>query len=165
MSKRKAKKYNKSKSNDNAIINNIDKLEVKTEIDYDKLAEAIVKAQEKVKEEDNKEGNEILGLHKKGLSIIYDLISIVGWGCFMLLIVNIGFAIADFKNDVLINIDKICFSIMFGIIIFYISSKMKALSDSVIKLKDKQLIVALTSSAVSFVALVVSIIALIISKI
>lgn len=169
MSKRKAKKYNKSKLNDNAIINNIDKLEVKTEIDYDKLAEAIVKAQEKAKEDEGKEITEILHLQKGGLSIIYFFISILGWESFFLL----GFALVatifwgnwSGATNIFMNIGIVLIVPMLMLVIFILSIKMKKLSDAVIKLKDKQLIVALTSSAVSFVALLISIVALIMSKI
>lgn len=169
MSKRKAKKYNKSKSNDNAIINNIDKLEVKTEIDYDKLAEAIVKAQEKAKEEDNKELNQVLRLQKSGLSIIYLLISVIGLVSLFLLGLIMILAIRELnwsgKFNVFLNVLIIIVFLLLMFLLGVISFKVKKLSDAVIKLKDKQLIVALTSSAVSFVALLISIVALIISKI
>lgn len=169
MSKRKAKKYNKSKMNDNAIINNIDKLEVKTEIDYDKLAEAIVKAQEKAKEEDNKELNQVLRLQKSGLSIIYLLISVIGLVSLFLLGLIMILAIRELNwsgtFNVFLNVWIIIVFLLLMFLLGVISFKVKKLSDVVIKLKDKQLIVALTSSAVSFVALLISIVALIMSKI
>lgn len=164
MSKRKAKKYNKSKSNDNAIINNIDKLEVKTEIDYDKLAEAIVKAKKNADDEEYKSIRHLFALQKNGTSILYLTLGILGYifaGLFIIALVATAF-IVEWSSIIKILSNLFTFFIVIvGIIwIICISVFLHKSSTEIEKIKDKQLLIALSSSVTSFIALIVAIIAI-----
>lgn len=162
MSKRKAKKYNKSKSNDNAIINNIDKLEVKAEIDYDKLAEAIVKAQEKAKDNEDKKIKNLFSLHKNTTAILYKALGIMGYIISILFVMAMMIVPVMLKwtsfTQIVANIIAYLVLIVTIIFILVFSIMLHRSSDEIETLKDKQLLISLSTSLTGFIALVVAII-------
>lgn len=72
------RKYKKRIQEQSATVIKPD-VKVNVEIDYDKLAEAIVKAEKKAEEDENKKIKSVLWLQRKGSSLFYRILSGIGF--------------------------------------------------------------------------------------
>lgn len=171
----------KNNKNKNKQQNNNSQKIVVQEFDYDKLAEAIVKAQKKVElvpqEDDGEETfieQAVVGKIKKGnlfpeslsrlmqvffyiLAITVALSSIAMIALITIGIVNTGWSNAE---DIFFNLYLIAFSILSGFLVTVAVIIFWRIAGEFGKEKDKNYIVAAFSSMVSFVALIVALIAL-----
>lgn len=150
-----------SKKDRQITVNNISQLNL--EIDYDKLADAIVKAQRK-SEEQAKGGKYTKGVLTLPLSLFFRAISVIGW---MIVLFSPYSLIQTFRKVSWDKVDTVfgnVFSIitvlamMFSIALFSLIlwKAAKEIEDE----KDRYYLVALFSGIVSFIALIVAIIAL-----
>ncbi|MBO5462744.1 MAG: hypothetical protein J6A49_05460 [Clostridia bacterium] len=175
------------KKNNQTVVNNIESVNV--DIDYDKLAEAIVKAQNRVDEEQsyqenktkitikdyikaivlilrnksNTQGNLTVSIFAVLTSLTFKIIAITG---FFLTIAGIYIAVNCILHG--FDVGNITLWIIFGIvlivlsvIVFLYSVIIWGASHEVEKEKDKNYIVSVFSGIVSFVALIIAIIALV----
>lgn len=175
------------KKNNPTVVNNIES--VNLDIDYNKLAHAIVKAQKNAEEkrfnEENKTKNTIkdyikaigLILKNKGntqgnltvsifvllISITFKLISITG---FCVTVIGVIIAVKCFLHG--LDVGNIALWIIFAIvlivlsvIVFLYSVIIWGASYEVEREKDKNYIVSVFSGIVSFAALIIAIIALV----
>ena len=77
------RKYKKRIQEQSATVIKPD-VKVNVEIDYDKLAEAIVKEEKKAEENDDKKIKYVLWLQRKGSAVLYRLLSFAGFVIFAL---------------------------------------------------------------------------------
>lgn len=139
-------------------------VKVSVEIDYDKLADAIVKAQKKAVEEEEENTRYLLALQKNGAYMLYN---ILGKICFVLSLFLIAVLIvmaikAEWSSATLIilNVVAILLIVLLAIFIFLMSVFLHKSSKEIEKINDKQMLIMLSSSITSFIALVVAIIAI-----
>ena len=162
---RKRRKQNKSNANNGTVVNNFDKLDVNVEIDYDKLATAIVKAQCQAEQQQDESIKNVVKLHRKGLRTLYSLLS------FVLITVAILFVLGliayiptanwtTFENvvyNVYVVLISACLVAAFVIVFSLLSKSSKEVSE----IHDRNLLVSLSSSVVGFLALLIAVLALI----
>ncbi len=140
------------------IINQIEN--VNLEIDYDKLAQAIVKADQNQDDENRFVSGTFAVLASvlfSVLSFIAFLISIIGVvGSIVFFIQNYTPGLISISQNLLITLLLIVSSILIGLFAFVFLKAGKEIS----KEKDKNYIISAFSGIVSFVALIVALIAL-----
>ena len=144
-----------------------------TEIDYDKLAKAIVKAQQEVEEQKQKGAQQVE--KTKGSKTVVSLLAflssvafaLLAGACFALFIGGImAFSsVVELETMQMLTIQiKICFyivywlvflaSLFFGIVFF-------ACAKEILKEKDRDFIMSAFSNIIGFIALIVALIALV----
>jgi len=171
-----AKKKNKPQ-----VINNIQELNL--EIDYDKLAEAIVKANNTEKEYNNSKeklnflkviyyivfnqkqtnGKMISGLLSGLIALIFNIMAILGMGvfvCGIIAMINIIKSCIWSLNAIPYNIAAIIAMIAFVLVIAMFSLLFRAAANEMEKEEDRDYIIAVFSGIVSFAALVVALVAI-----
>lgn len=163
--------------------------QINMEIDYDKLAEAIVKAQSIAKtppkeEKENKfslwqflkrvwailcnkadtHGNMTVGAFTFPIYILFKLIAILGFiFCLGILVYLIAFAVGmnwSTPAAIITNVYVIAISFICVFILFVYAVMVWGAANELHKEEDKNYIVAIFSGVVSFVALIVSLVAL-----
>ena len=144
------------------IINNIQELNL--EIDYDKLAEAIVKAQEKSENEANKSKKFTSGMFSMFVFVILRLIACLGWiiaFCVLLGSVNILTAMPwEGFSVVAENIFQIVYTVaIVALLVLYPLMLWKSAKEIETE-KDRNYIISVFSGIVSFAALIVALVAL-----
>ena len=149
------------KKNKQQITNNIQQLNL--EIDYDKLAETIVKAQEKAQEETCKNKRFTTGTFVVLLSIVFRVLAVLGW----IMAVLTPFAIVSMCKsftweavNILGNVIDIVFAISLMAIFFFYAFFLWKSAKEMEKEKDRNYIIAVFSGVVSFAALVVALVSL-----
>lgn len=163
------------------VINNIQELNL--EIDYDKLAEAIVKANNTEKEYNNSEeklnflkviyyivfnqkqtnGKMTSGLLSGLIALIFNIMAILGMGvfvCGIIAMINIIKSCTWSLNAILYNIAAIIAMIAFVLVIAMFSLLFRAAANEMEKEEDRDYIIAVFSGIVSFAALVVALVAI-----
>lgn len=164
---RKRRKQNKSNANNGTVVNNFDKLDVNVEIDYDKLATAIVKAQCQAEQQQDESIKNVVKLHRKGLKTLYSLLS------FVLITVAILFVLGliayiptanwtTFEN-VVYNVYVVLISACLVAALVIVFSLLSKSSKEVSEIHDRNLLVSLSSSVVGFLALLIAVLALILN--
>lgn len=165
--------------------------QINMEIDYDKLAEAIVKAQTMAKtlpEEDHENknkfslwqflkrvwailcnkadthGNMTVGAFTFPIYVLFKLIAILGFiFCLGILVYLIAFAVGmnwSTFTGIITNIYVIAIAFMCVFILFVYAVMVWGAANEIHEEEDKNYIVAIFSGVVSFVALIVSLVAL-----
>lgn len=157
------RKYKKRIQEQNATVIKPD-VKVNVEIDYDKLAEAIVKAEKKTEENDDKEIKSVLWLQRKGAAILYRLLAFSGFaffalGAIALIIAAIGWQWVPFIT-VFSNILAIFTIALLLFAVVVVSMMLWTSSDQVEKVKDKQMLMSLSSGLIGFIALIAAIVAI-----
>ena len=161
---RKNRRKNKSNANNGTVVNNFDKLDVNVEIDYDKLATAIVKAQCQAEQQQEDSIKNVVKLHRSGLSLLYKLMSWVGYAVSVLLLISLIVYLfrtnwapwQNIVNNVTTGVSFIGLIFATGLISFILGRSSKEVSE----IHDRNLLVSLTSSLVGFLALVVAVVAI-----
>ena len=144
------------------VINNIQELNL--EIDYDKLAEAIVKAQEKSENEANKSKKFTSGMFSMLVFVILRLIACLGWiiaFCLLLRSVNLITAMSwEGFSVVAENIFQIVYTVaIVALLVLYPLMLWKSAKEIETE-KDRNYIISVFSGIVSFAALIVALVAL-----
>lgn len=157
------RKYKKKIQEQSATVIKPD-VKVNVEIDYDKLAEAIVKAEKKAEEDENKKIKSVLWLQRKGSSLFYRILSGIGFA------IAIVFAFTTIKeainmswgnfSDVSTNICVLIIAFLGLLIILLISGMLYLSSEQIDKVKDKQMLMSLSSGLIGFIALIAAIVAI-----
>lgn len=161
---RKNRRKNKSNPSNGTVVNNFDKLDVNVEIDYDKLATAIVKAQCQAEQQQEDSIKNVVKLHRSGLSLLYKLMSWVGYAVSVLLLISLIVYLfrtnwapwQNIVNNVTTGVSFIGLIFATGLISFILGRSSKEVSE----IHDRNLLVSLTSSLVGFLALVVAVVAI-----
>ena len=160
MSKRK---YKKKIQEQNATVIKPD-IKVNVVIDYDKLAEVIVKAEKKVEDNDDKKIKHLFSLHKNGTAMLYKVLGIIGYIFSILFVIAMMIVpvMLDWSSATKIIDNIITYLVLIVIIIFIVvfSVMLHKSSDEIETIKDKQLLISLSTSLTGFIALVVAIIAI-----
>ena len=161
---RKNRRKNKSNANNGTVVNNFDKLDVNVEIDYDKLATAIVKAQCQAEQQQDESIKNVVKLHRKGLRTLYSLLS------YVLISVAVLFALGligyipkanwTTLENVVYNIYGILLSLCLVVAMWIVSLILGRSSKEASEIHDRNLLVSLTSSLVGFLALVIAVVAI-----
>lgn len=145
------------------VINNIQELNL--EIDYDKLAEAIVKAQSKTEKQRKEKKSSISDSFIFWISLFFRVISIFGIaiciiGFIAIIQYAINTAIWNTANNIVANIFTFgiigLFIITFGAYCIIMWRAAKEIETE----KDRNYVVSVFSGIVSFVALIVALVAL-----
>ena len=144
------------------VVNNIQ--EMNLEIDYDKLAEAIVKANSQLDAEANKSKKFTSGMFSISVFAILRVIALLGWIiAFALLIGSINTFIEMSWNDfstISGNVFQIIYSITItGLLVLYPLMLWKSAKEIETE-KDRNYIISVFSGIVSFAALIVALVAL-----
>ena len=144
------------------IINNIQELNL--EIDYDKLAEAIVKANSQLDAEANKSKKFTSGMFSISVFVILRVIALLGWIiAFALLIGSINTFIEMSWNDfstISGNIFQIIYSITITVLLVLYPLMLWKSAKEIETEKDRNYIISVFSGIVSFAALIVALVAL-----
>lgn len=144
------------------VVNNIQELNL--EIDYDKLAEAIVKAQGKTEDEANKNKKFTSGTFATLITFAFYTLSIFGW----VIIAAIPFFVYNmrsaFKWDTFANsfdsVATIIFAfVLMAVLVLYSILLWKSAKEFTVE-KDRNYIISVFSGIVSFAALIVALVAL-----
>lgn len=137
-------------------------VKVKVEIDYDKLAEAIVKAEKKAEENDDSKIKSVIDLHKRGLRFIFIMFARFGWLIISLFSVAVVTVLTQLNwnnaANIIVNVSFIIamvFVITFG---SYMFTKMGEAAEEVDNIKDKNVLMTMSSSIMGFSALIVAIV-------
>lgn len=137
-------------------------VKVKVEFDYDKLAEAIVMADKKVEQFEDENINSVIDLHKRGLRFLFKMFARFGWLIISLFSVAVVTILTQLNwNDAANIIVKVAFIIaMVFVIIFgsYMFTKMGEAAEEVDNIKDKNVLITMSSSIMGFSALIVAIV-------
>lgn len=161
MSKSKKEKRQPKEQRETAINPDV---KVNVEIDYDKLAEAIVKAEKKSEDFDDKSVKYLFALQKNGTSMLYLALGIMGYifsGLIVIALIATAFIVKwSSAINVISNILTFFVIAIADICLFVMSVFLHKSSKEIEKIKDKQLLIALSSSMTSFIALAVAIIAI-----
>lgn len=116
-------------------------VKVKVEFDYDKLAEAIIKAEKKAEENDDSKIKSVIDLHKRGLRFLFKMFARFGWLIISLFSVAVVTVLTQLNwNDAANIIVKAAFIIaMVFVITFgsYMFTKMGEAAEEVNNIKDK----------------------------
>lgn len=160
MSKRKYKKKIQEQS---ATVIKPD-VKVNVEIDYDKLAEAIVKAEKKSEENDDKKIKYVLWLQRKGSAVLYRLLASAGFVIFALcsialIIAAIGWQWTPFMTAFSNTIAILIIALLL-VVDFIVSIMLWSSSEQVKDIKDKQMLMSLSSGLIGFIALIAAIVAI-----
>ena len=145
------------------IINNIQNLNL--EIDYDKLAESIVKAQEKVEDTTRNQKRYTLGTFATPLIIVFYVLSGLGW----LFVAAIPLGIYNVWNifswsnlaECISSITILLAMLGIAVIVALYSSLLWKSAKEVEAETDRNYIISMFSGVVSFAALIVALVALI----
>ena len=144
------------------VINNIQELNL--EIDYDKLAESIVKANSKLDAEANKSKKFTSGMFSISVFVILRVIALLGWIiAFALLIGSINTFIEMSWNDfstISGNIFQIIYSITITVLLVLYPLMLWKSAKEIETEKDRNYIISVFSGIVSFAALIVALVAL-----
>jgi hypothetical protein len=144
------------------VVNNIQELNL--EIDYDKLAEAIVKANSQLDTEANKSKKFTSGMFSTSVFVILRVIALLGWIiAFALLIGSINTFIEMSWNDfstISGNIFQIIYSITITVLLVLYPLMLWKSSKEIETEKDRNYIISVFSGIVSFAALIVALVAL-----
>ena len=143
-------------------IKNIQKLNL--EIDYDKLAEAIVKAQEKSENEANKSKKFTSGTFAMIISLAFHGVAILGWLIALatpITIINMAKSFVwNEVNAIVGNVFSIAFAAaLFAVVVLYSFLLWKSAKEIETE-KDRNYIISVFSGIVSFAALIVALVAL-----
>lgn len=137
-------------------------VKVKVEIDYDKLAEAIVKAKKKAEQIEDKNINSVIDLHKRSLRFIFKMFARFGWLIITIFSIAVVTILTQLNwsdaSKIIVNVAFIIamvFVITFG---SYMFTKMGEAAEDVDNIKDKNLLVTMNSSLMGFSALIVAIV-------
>ena len=144
------------------VINNIG--EINLEIDYDKLAEAIVKAQEKSEDEANRKKKFTSGTFAMTISFAFRGVAILGWLIALatpVAIINIAKSFMwNEVNAVIGHVFSIAFlAALFVVLVLYSFLLWKSAKEIETE-KDRNYIISVFSGIVSFAALIVALVAL-----
>jgi len=144
------------------VVNNIQELNL--EIDYDKLAEAIVKANSQLDAEANKSKKFTSGMFSISVFVILRVIALLGWiVAFALLIGSINTVIEMSWNDfstISGNIFQIIYSITITVLLVLYPLMLWKSAKEIETEKDRNYIISVFSGIVSFAALIVALVAL-----
>ena len=144
-------------------INNIQNLNV--EIDYDKLAESIVKAQEKVEETAQKKRRYTLGTFATPLIVAFYSLSVLGWMLVAAVPVGVYKSWQSLQWDNFLNCLSSVVSLLFLLGIMVLVALYSILlwksAKEVEAETDRNYIVSMFSGVVSFAALIVAFVALV----
>ena len=144
------------------VVNNIQELNL--EIDYDKLAEAIVKANSQLDAEANKSKKFTSGMFSISVFVILRVIALLGWiVAFTLLIGSINTFIEMSWNDfstISRNIFQIIYSITITVLLVLYPLMLWKSAKEIETEKDRNYIISVFSGIVSFAALIVALVAL-----
>ena len=144
------------------VVNNIQELNL--EIDYDKLAEAIVKANSQLDAEANKSKKFTSGMFSISVFVILRVIALLGWiVAFTLLIGSINTFIEMSWNDfstISGNIFQIIYSITITVLLVLYPLMLWKSAKEIETEKDRNYIISVFSGIVSFAALIVALVAL-----
>lgn len=157
------RKYKKKIQEQSATVIKPD-VKVNVEIDYDKLAEAIVKAEKKTEENDDKEIKSVLWLQRKGAAILYRLLAFSGFaffalGAIALIIAAIGWQWTPFMTAFSNSIAILTIGLLLAVV-FIVSMMLWSSSEQVKDIKDKQMLMSLSSGLIGFIALIAAIVAI-----
>ena len=144
------------------VINNIQELNL--EIDYDKLAESIVKAQEKSENEINRKKKFTSGTFAMIISFAFRGVAILGWLIALatpIAIINVAKSFLWVEANAIVgNV----FSIAFAVALFFVLNLYSLLlwksAKEIETEKDRNYIISVFSGIVSFAALIVALVAL-----
>ena len=144
------------------VVNHIQ--EINLEIDYEKLAEAIVKAQDKSSENANKDTTYTSSAFSFFITTIFRSVSIIGWFLSFMIVFVIVYTIRDCVQSggayLAVNIFVILVEVVLGIVLFLFSFILWKSAKEIQFSKDRNYIISVFSGIVSFAALVVALIAL-----
>ena len=144
------------------VINNIQELNL--EIDYDKLAEAIVKAQEKSENEANRKNKFTSGTFAMIISLAFRGVAILGWLIALvtpIAIINMAKSFVWVGVSAIVgNIFSIAFVIALFVILVLYSFLLWKSAKEIETEKDRNYIISVFSGIVSFAALIVALVAL-----
>ena len=144
------------------VINNIQELSL--EIDYDKLAEAIVKAQEKSENEANRTKKFTSGTFTMIISLAFRGVAILGWLIALATPVAIINMAKSFMwnevNTVMSNVFSIAFAVALFVVLLLYSFLLWKSAKEIETEKDRNYIISVFSGIVSFAALIVALVAL-----
>ena len=144
------------------VINNIQELNL--EIDYDKLAESIVKANSKLDAEANQSKKFTSGMFSMSVFVILRVIALLGWIiAFALLLGSINTFIEMSWNDfstISGNIFQIIYSITITVLLVLYPLMLWKSAKEIETEKDRNYIISVFSGIVSFAALIVALVAL-----
>ena len=144
------------------VINNIQELNL--EIDYDKLAESIVKANTKLDAEANQSKKFTSGMFSMSVFVILRVIALLSWIiAFALLIGSIKTFIEMSWNDfstISGNIFQIIYSITITVLLVLYPLMLWKSAKEIETEKDRNYIISVFSGIVSFAALIVALVAL-----
>ena len=144
------------------VVNNIQELNL--EINYDKLAEAIVKANSQLDAEANKSKKFTSGMFSISVFVILRVIALLGWIiAFALLIGSINTFIEMPWNDfstISGNIFQIIYSITITVLLVLYPLMLWKSAKEIETEKDRNYIISVFSGIVSFAALIVALVAL-----
>lgn len=137
-------------------------IKVKVEIDYDKLAEAIVKAEKKAEQFEDNNINSVIDLHKRGLRFMFKMFARFGWLIITIFSIAVVTILTQLNwsdaSNIIVNIAFIIamvFVITFG---SYMFTKMGEAAEEIDNIKDKILLITMTSSIMGFSAMIVAIV-------
>ena len=137
---------------------------VKNQIDYDKLAEAITKAQEKSEDVANQNKKFTSSTLALTASFAFRVMAFFGWIVMLLLLFGSVRLVTTFMWNsafsVITNIFFVLFITLFLIILFLYSLLLWKSAKEIETEKDRNYIISVFSGVVSFVALIVAFIAL-----
>ena len=144
------------------VVNNIQELNL--EIDYDKLAESIVKANSQLDAEANKSKKFTSGMFSISVFVILRVIALLGWIiAFALLIGSINTFIEMSWNDfstISGNIFQIIYSITITVLLVLYPLMLWKSAKEIETEKDRNYIISVFSGIVSLAALIVALVAL-----
>ena len=144
------------------VINNIQELNL--EIDYDKLAESIMKAQEKSENEANRKKKYTSGTFAMIISLAFRGVAVLGW----LIALSTLFVIINMTkslvwnglNVVMGNVFSIALAVALLVVLVLYSFLLWKSAKEIETEKDRNYIISVFSGIVSFAALIVALIAL-----
>ena len=144
------------------VINNVQELNL--EIDYEKLAEAIVKAQEKSENEANRKKKFTSGTFAMIISLAFRGVAILGWLIALVTLIAIinmakSFVWVD-VNAVVGNVFNIAFAVALFVVLVLYSFLLWKSAKEIETEKDRNYIISVFSGIVSFAALIVALVAL-----
>lgn len=155
------RKYKKKTKKQNATVIKPD-IKVNVVIDYDKLAEAIVKAEKKAEQIEDKNIDSVIDLHKRGLRFMFIMFARFGWLIITIFLIAVLTVLTQLNwsdaSNIIVNVAFIIamiFVITFG---SYMFTKMGEAAEEVNNIKDKNLLITMTSSLMGFAALIVAIV-------
>ena len=144
------------------IINNIEKLNL--EIDYDKLAEAIVKAQEKGESEANKKRKFTSGSFAILVTIAFRIFTVFVGLLSVAMLIAIGGVVDVFEwygfSNIFVGIVSILMLLIFAVLLGLFAVLLWKSAKEIETEKDRNYIISVFSGIVSFAALIVALVAL-----